>query len=61
MANRYLRQDIEQLLRDRRHRYADRMADPDDLNELLRLIIMDADRAHQLDQEALRAFSESRD
>ncbi len=59
MADVYLREDIHQLLRDRRQEYAEQMADPDDLNELIRLLVADADRARALDASIAEAVVES--
>lgn len=53
MPDVFLREKVVNLLEDRKHRYEDMMEDPDDLTELIRLIVADADRAHRLDRAVL--------
>lgn len=51
MGRVYLRDEVEQLLRDRFRRYEGEMQDPENLSELIRLIVADADRARRLEDK----------
>lgn len=45
----YLREKVGKLLRDRAQRYKHELEDPEDLNEVIRLLVFEADRARRLD------------